>query len=140
MQSSTFISLTLGFAFFSTLSIASTQATTASPSNVGIARGEALAISAPPPEYPLEARLRHATGSGILLLRVDIKTGRTKQVIIARTTGDKALDAAAVRAFVQWRFKPGVLPHPHVTSIHLNPPLTIEECLIKVPISFTLQR
>ena len=47
-------------------------------------------------------------------------------------------DDAAAKAFIQWRFKPGILPHPHVTSIHLNPPLAESEGLIKVPISYTM--
>ena len=62
------------------------------------------------PRYPVAARERGATGTGIFVTRVQIKTGRVKSVDVARTTGDSDLDAAAVTALRQWRFKPMVLP------------------------------
>ena len=38
-------------------------------------RGKAVAIYVPPPDYPIEGRERHLTGSGVALLQVDPKTG-----------------------------------------------------------------
>ncbi len=57
-----------------------------------------LVTDAPQPDYPAEALQRHASGSGVFLLRVEIRSGRVEQVIVGRTTGDRALDAAAVKA------------------------------------------
>jgi protein TonB len=73
-----------------------------------------------PPDYPKEARLRHETGSGILILHVDRARGVVTSVTVLKRTGHKILDDAGVRAFGQWRFKPGAVKDP----------------LIKVPISF----
>jgi TonB family protein len=73
-----------------------------------------------PPDYPKEARLRHETGRGVLILHVDRARGVVTSVTVFKSTGHKILDDAGVRAFSQWRFKPGVVKDP----------------LIKVPISF----
>jgi hypothetical protein len=37
--------------------------------------GKAVAIYAPRPDSPIEARERHLTGSGVAILQVDPKTG-----------------------------------------------------------------
>jgi TonB family protein len=95
-------------------------------------------VNAPNPEYPLEARQRHERGSGIFLLRANIPSGRVIQVIVARTTGYKSLDAAAVKAFSQWRFKPGALVHHDIHKPRLSPPVSKEQCLILLPVTFTL--
>jgi protein TonB len=69
----------------------------------------ALVVNAPRPEYPVEAQLRRERGSGVFLVRAKIKSGRVTQVIVARTTGYKLLDDAAVKALRHWWFKPGAL-------------------------------
>jgi TonB family protein len=95
-------------------------------------------VSAPQPEPPLVAGRRHGRGTGIFLLRTQIKTGRVTQVIVGRSIGDTTLDAAAVKALSRWRFKPGALPYRKIKSVRLEPPLTTEEALIKVPVTFAL--
>jgi TonB family protein len=94
------------------------------------------AIAMPKPVYPVSALLRGITGSGVFKLYVHVKTGRVKSVKIWHSTGDRALDAAAVWALLQWRFKPGVLP----TMRQLNPPSkepdADEDACIGIPISF----
>ena len=70
-----------------------------------------LAVHTPQPEYPVAARQRHVTGSGFFVLYVDRASGRVAQVEVKRSTGDQILDAAAVHALRQWRFRSGgVLP------------------------------
>lgn len=95
-----------------------------------------LAIEAPKPEYPNEARLHQQRGSGVFLLRTNIQSGRVTQVIVARTTGHKSLDEAAVNALRQWRFKPGALIHRDITKPRLTPPVSKEQCLVLVPVIF----
>ena len=68
----------------------------------------ASAVSAPRPDYPLEARQRHLTGSGILILHIDKPSGMVTSIDVAKSTGHKILDDAATRAFLRWRFKPGL--------------------------------
>lgn len=67
----------------------------------------ALALSAPRPEYPYEARSRHITGSGIAELRVDPVTGLVEDAVMKQSTGNPILDNSAVSAFKRWRFKHG---------------------------------
>src|SRR5437899_2624639 len=69
----------------------------------------ARAAYAPPAEYPPEALQRRITGSGIFVLRVQLKTGSVTQVIVARSTGNALLDRAAAKALIRWRFKPDSL-------------------------------
>src|SRR2546423_13970739 len=68
-------------------------------------------IEAPKPQDPYEGQRRRPHGTGAFLLRTIIQSGRDTQVIVGQSTGDTLLDAAAVKALRQWRFKPGVVVH-----------------------------
>ena len=98
----------------------------------------ALVLTAPRPEYAVEAQLRRERGSGVFLVRAKIKSGRVTQVIVARTTGYKLLDDAAVKALRHWWFKPGALVHREITKPRLTPPVAADECLVLVPLTFKL--
>lgn len=91
---------------------------------------------APLPEYPDDFRRRQIHGSGVFLLRVQIKTGQVTQVITAQSTGNWALDGFAQKALRTWRFKPGVIPYHKITSVRLSPPQTKDEALVKLPLTF----
>ena len=67
---------------------------------------KALALYAPRPQYPLEARARHLTGTCVVLVTLDRKTGNVTSAKVIRSTGSPILDNAAVYAFRQWRFRP----------------------------------
>ena len=68
---------------------------------------KAIAIYAPKPEYPAEARLKHLTGSGVVVLDVDVPSGRVINARMLQSTGHWILDNAALDAFRKWRFQPG---------------------------------
>ena len=68
-----------------------------------------LAISAPQPEYPYEARRQKATGSGVALLTIDPSTGYVTDVRMLRSTGNAVLDNATISGLRRWRFKPGTV-------------------------------
>jgi TonB family protein len=61
----------------------------------------------PPPDYPEQERLAHHTGSGVFRAYLDSKSGTVKTIKVEKSTGYPALDAAVMKAIVQWRFKPG---------------------------------
>src|SRR6266852_9819243 len=69
-----------------------------------------FAIATPQPIYPEAARLQRITGLGYFKVRVQRATGRVKEVSVLRSTGNQLLDAAAIKALSQWRFKAGALP------------------------------
>jgi protein TonB len=79
-----------------------------------------LAVSAPRPAYPYEARQRGVTGSGAVVVSVDPGSGLVVDTVLEQSTGSSILDSAALSAFRRWRFKPG------------SPPK------IRIPITFTL--
>jgi protein TonB len=74
-----------------------------------MARVKALAIVAPRPDYPYEARRQHATGSGVIVLTVERGSGFVTDVRIDQSTGNPILDRAALSAFRRWRFQPGTV-------------------------------
>lgn len=86
------------------------------------AKGEvrALAVYAPRPPYPYEARVRKEQGSGVVIVRIDPATGNVTTAVMAVSTGVKILDEAAVSTFSQWRFRPD----------------TVKK--VRIPIHFTL--
>jgi periplasmic protein TonB len=75
---------------------------------------KALALYAPKPNYPYEARRSGTTGSGIAQLTVNSAAGNVVDVRMAQSTGSPILDNATVSAFRRWRFKPGVASNVNV--------------------------
>lgn len=58
-----------------------------------------------PPDYP--PRCRRLGIEGIVRVRALVgEDGRVLQALVARTSGDESLDAAAVEAVSEWRFEP----------------------------------
>ena len=93
------------------------------PGTMSITGAKAVAIYAPKPEYPYEARSRHQTGSGVALLSVDTGSGNVTDVSMAQSIGSPILDNSTVSAFRRWKFAPG-------------------KCApkVKVPITYTMTR
>ena len=73
----------------------------------GYADSKALAVFAPRPQYPYEARSKGVTGRGVATVIVDTKTGLVIKAKMLRSTGSPILDNATLSAFGLWRFKPG---------------------------------
>jgi TonB family protein len=76
---------------------------------MSMSSAKAVAVSAPRPEYPYEARRMHATGSGVCVMTVDVSSGAVTDATMATSTGNSVLDNAATSAFKRWRFKPGTV-------------------------------
>ena len=68
-----------------------------------------MAINAPRPEYPYEARRQRITGEGIVAMTVNPLTGKVSDVSMSKSTGSPFLDNAALTGFQRWRFKPGTV-------------------------------
>ena len=69
----------------------------------------AVALSAPRPQYPHEARFRRITGAGIARMEVDIATGKVTRAYMEESTGSSILDEEALRTFAKWKFVPGTV-------------------------------
>ena len=87
---------------------------------VSASSAKTVAIAAPRPDYPYEARRNRITGSGVMLMNVDRPSGRVTNVEVTQSTGSPILDHAATSAFKRWRFQPGAVSR------------------VRVPITFTL--
>ena len=74
---------------------------------MSISGAKAVAIFAPKPDYPYEARSRHQTGSGVAVLSVDTASGNVTDASMAQSIGSPILDNATVSTFRRWRFRPG---------------------------------
>ncbi len=68
-----------------------------------------LILHAPRPEYPYLARDLRETGKGLFTLTVNTATGKVTAINVDTSTGRKRLDWACIKAFMQWRFRPGVV-------------------------------
>jgi TonB family protein len=90
------------------------------PGMMSVSGAKALAVSAPRPEYPYEARSRHVMGSGVCVVTVDTASGNVTDATMAQSIGNSILDNSAVSAFRRWRFKPGTVSK------------------VKIPITFTM--
>ena len=90
------------------------------PGMMTASQAKAMAISAPRPEYPYEARSRKITGSGVAVVTVDTSSGNVTDASMAQSIGSSILDNSAVSAFKRWRFKPGTVSK------------------VRIPITFTL--
>ena len=76
---------------------------------MSMSSAKAVAVSAPRPEYPYEARRSKITGSGVCVMTVDSGSGSVTSAEMAQSTGSPILDNAATSAFRRWRFKPGTV-------------------------------
>ena len=91
------------------------------PGTMSISGAKAVAIFAPKPDYPYEARSRHVTGSGVCVLSVDVSSGNVTDASMAQSIGNPILDNATTSTFRRWRFRAGqVAPK------------------VKVPITYTM--
>ena len=72
-------------------------------------RAKSVAVFAPRPDYPYEARRQGMVGRGVVILEVDVGTGKVTHAYMAESTGHALLDGSALNAFRQWRFKPGTV-------------------------------
>src|SRR5216117_4539122 len=85
-----------------------------------MSKAKALAVNAPRPQYPYEARSRHITGSGVCVVTVNPASGNVTGGSMAQSIGNPILDNAALSAFRQWRFRPGTVSQ------------------VRIPITFTM--
>jgi len=85
------------------------KARNGSPGLFTLSSAKVVALSAPRPEYPYEARRQRITGSGIVSMTVDSVNGSVIDVAMEHSTGNSILDNAAVTAFRRWRFKSGTV-------------------------------
>ena len=84
--------------------------------------------AAPPPPYPVRALRAGAEGTVLLEVLVDTD-GQPLEVTVARSSGHRELDRAALRhVLAHWRFQPALRDGRPVQAIGL------------VPIGFSLQR
>jgi TonB family protein len=74
---------------------------------MSISGAKAVAIFAPKPDYPYEARSRHVMGSGVALLTVDTASGNVTDATMAQSIGSPILDNSTTSTFRRWRFRPG---------------------------------
>jgi periplasmic protein TonB len=91
------------------------------PGPMSASQAKVLALYKPTPQYPYEARAKHLTGNGRVVLSVDTASGNVSEATMGQSTGSPILDNSAVSTLRTWRFKPGAVP-PKIT----------------VPITFTL--
>lgn len=75
--------------------------------SLSLSAAKVLALNAPRPEYPYEARRQKITGDGVVVMSVDSLSGNVIGVTMAKSTGNDFLDNAAIAGFRRWRFKPG---------------------------------
>jgi len=77
------------------------------PTSLSLSSAQALAVSAPLPEYPYEAKHANVTGSGVCVMIIDNATGKVTNAMMAQSTGNAILDKVTTETFRRWRFRPG---------------------------------
>jgi len=88
------------------------QVTTGSPSGL---------VKKIEPEYPIGFVIHGAKGTGRFRLTINSKSGLVDEVKVVQSTGYRELNELAVKALLQWQFKPGT-PSP-----------------VEVPVEFSIQ-
>ena len=79
-----------------------------------LAAAKSLAISAPLPNYPYEARRAHVTGSGVCVVTVNTASGNVTSATMTESTGNAFLDKITIDTLGKWRFKPGTVSQVQV--------------------------
>src|SRR5713101_6644286 len=81
---------------------------------MSLSGAKAVAVNAPLPGYPYQARRAHITGSGVCVMLVDTASGKVTAAMMAESTGNAILDKVTTDAFRQWRFKRGTVSRVRV--------------------------
>jgi TonB family protein len=81
---------------------------------MSLSAAQAIAVRAPLPEYPYQAKRAHITGSGVCMMTVDTASGNVTNAMMAESTGDGILDNVTIHTFQRWRFKPGTVSQVRV--------------------------
>jgi len=90
------------------------SASISAPVPVSLSVAQSMAITAPLPDYPYEAKRRNLTGSGICVVTVDSATGTVTSATMYQSTGSPLLDKLTIQTFKSWRFKPGTVSQVRV--------------------------
>ena len=89
-------------------------ATISAPVAMSLSVAQSMAITAPLPDYPYEAKRRNLTGSGTCVVTVDTATGTVTNATMSQSTGSPLLDKLTIQTFKGWRFKPGTVSQVRV--------------------------
>ena len=89
-------------------------ATISAPVPMSLSVAQSMAITAPLPDYPYEAKRRNLTGSGTCVVTVDTATGTVTNATMFQSTGSPLLDKLTIQTFKSWRFKPGAVSQVRV--------------------------
>jgi periplasmic protein TonB len=89
-------------------------ATISAPVPMSLSVAQSMAITAPLPDYPYEAKRRNLTGSGTCVVTVDAATGTVTNATMFQSTGSPLLDKLTIQTFKSWRFKPGTVSQVRV--------------------------
>jgi len=84
------------------------------PASLSLSAAQSMAVSAPLPEYPYQAKHANVTGSGVCVMIVDTASGKVTNAMMAQSTGNAVLDKVTTETFRRWRFKPGSLSQVRV--------------------------
>lgn len=87
----------------------------------GMAVTEPVVISSVRPNYPRSAKNAEVEGVAYVTLSVDA-SGNVTGAVIAGSTGNPALDRAAVEAAYQWRFSPALDRYGQPSPCHITIP------------------
>lgn len=93
----------------------------------GNGEGAGMAVTAPVvissvrPNYPRSAKNAEVEGVAYVTLSVDA-SGNVTEAVIAGSTGNPALDRAAVEAAYQWRFSPALDRYGQPSPCHITIP------------------
>ena len=77
------------------------------PTSLSLSAAQAMAVSAPLPQYPYQAKHANVTGSGVCVMSVDTASGKVTNAMMAQSTGNAILDKVTTETFRRWRFKAG---------------------------------
>ena len=94
--------------------VQSEAVSSSTPTPLTLPAAQAMAVTAPLPEYPYQAKRANITGSGICVMTVDIASGKVTDAMMAQSTGDAMLDKVTTSTFRRWRFKPGTVSQVRV--------------------------
>ena len=83
------------------------------------------AIYSPQPIYRAEWVNQSLASKGIVLVKIDPKTGVVTGTGMLQSTGSKLLDRAALKAYSKWRFKPGSVPQVKIPIEFASRPICV---------------
>jgi protein TonB len=106
------------------------------PAEEFIPSTQVMAVQTPPPDFPIEVACAGIGGTTVLTVTVGVE-GKPTEIVLAQSSGNAALDKAALERVPGWQFQPATrrgkpVPMSIKVPVNFKPPAERPDACFKL--------